>query len=59
MNNAVTRRDGVTLAYALKTGIGSYWAHGTNGGTVLAVSSDGAIRLRHEYVDISPWYTEG
>ena len=58
MNNAVTRRDGVTLAYGLKTGIGSYWAPGTNGGTVLTVSSDGAIRLRHEYVDLSPWSGE-
>lgn len=43
VNNYIIRHEGVTLAFALKTGTGSYWNGELNGGTVLRISPKGAV----------------
>lgn len=54
-NTFVIPHRGVRLCYGLKTGTGSYWERGINGGTVLRVTSEGIAEIRHEFVDIAPW----
>ena len=49
---------GIWLCYGLKTGTGSYWEEGINGGTVLRVTSRGVAEVRHEFVEITPWRDE-
>lgn len=55
-NNFVISYEGVTLAYSLKLGAGSYWEPLLNGGTILRVSSRGVEEVRHEYVKIEFHY---
>ncbi len=43
--------EGITLTYAMKTGCGCYWEQETNGGTTLAVSSDGQAKVSFHYID--------
>jgi len=52
INNFIIPYQGVTLAYALKTGAGCYWEPALNGGTVLVYGSDGLKELRHEFVNV-------
>ena len=53
MNNFVINYQGITLAYALKTGMGCYWEQNLSGGTVIRISSNGIEELYHEYIDVS------
>lgn len=50
INNYVIKYEGVTFVYALKTGMGCYWAEDMNGGTFITVGDDGVKEIRHEYV---------
>ncbi|MBO5375169.1 MAG: metallophosphoesterase [Clostridia bacterium] len=45
--------EGVRLTFALKTGPGCYWNEGLNGGTVVTISNDGKIEVKHEYVSLN------
>ena len=53
VNNWMVNYEGIKLVYSLKTGMGCYWNPILNGGTVLAVGSDGIREIKHEFVDIS------
>lgn len=53
VNNWVVNYKGVRLAFATKTGNGSYWEPEINGGTVITVNKNGVSTLKHEYVDVS------
>lgn len=48
VNNFIIRYEGVTLAYALKTGAGCYWSEQLSGGTVLRISQKGGS-LEHNF----------
>lgn len=52
INNFIIPYRGVKFVYALKTGKGCYWDARMNGGTVITVSEDGKVDVRHEYVKI-------
>ena len=52
INNYVVTYNGVTYAYALKTGSGCYWEKDLSGGTIITINSDGHTSLRHEYVKV-------
>lgn len=49
-NNFVVPYQGMRLAFAMKTGAGSYWDPRLNGGTVLRISREKRV-LEHLYVD--------
>ncbi len=52
VNNWRVNYKGVQLAFALKTGSGSYWEPELNGGTVLTVTESGITDIRHEFADV-------
>ncbi|MBQ3706729.1 MAG: metallophosphoesterase [Clostridia bacterium] len=52
VDNYVISYEGVTFIYSLKAGPGCYWDPRLNGGTVLAVGSEGVRAVRHEYVKV-------
>ncbi len=43
--------EGITLAYAMKTGYGCYWIKELNGGTTLHIASDGSADVKYHYID--------
>lgn len=53
INNWMINYEGIRLAFALKTGVGSYHEKELNGGTVIKVSDGGVSFVWHEYVDIT------
>lgn len=53
INNFSIPYQGIRLTYGTKIGMGCYWNADLNGGTVLTVTSRGAEKLWHEYVDVS------
>ena len=52
VNNWVVKYNGVRFIFGVKTGIGSYFEEGINGGTVISINETGVTSVRHEYVDI-------
>lgn len=52
VNSFSINHEGVRLTFALKTGPGCYWNEGLNGGTLLTINSNGALTVKHEYVNI-------
>lgn len=51
VNNSSILYKGIRLTYGMKTGAGCYWDAGMNGGTKLAVASDGSTITEHIYID--------
>ena len=51
INNYQLTYRGISLNYALHTGIGCYWEESLSGGTVMTIGSDGHISVNHKYID--------
>lgn len=51
VNDSSIMYEGVRLSYSLKTGHGSYWEEGKNGGGVLTIDSDGHAVFSNQFVD--------
>jgi hypothetical protein len=51
-NDAVIEFEGITLAYGVKSGFGSYWDYDKIGGTTLTISTDGTTVVEQHYYDL-------
>ena len=52
-NDFTVEYEGITLAYAVKSGFGSYWQPDMIGGTTLTVNSAGNVDLQQHYYDLA------
>lgn len=52
-NDFYVEYEGITLAYAVKSGFGSYWLEDMIGGTTLTVNSAGNVDLEQHYYDLA------
>ena len=50
-NDFYVEYEGITLAYSVKSGFGSYWQPDMIGGTTLTVNSSGNIKIEQHYYD--------
>jgi hypothetical protein len=51
-NDAVIPFEGITLAYGVKSGFGSYWDFEMIGGTTLTINSAGEVDVQQHYYDL-------
>ena len=51
-NDAAVMYEGICLAYALKSGFGSYWSPDMIGGTTLTINGEGNATLENHYYDL-------
>ena len=51
-NDAVIPFEGITLAYGVKSGFGSYWDFEMIGGTTLTINSVGDVDVQQHYYDL-------
>lgn len=52
VNDCVIEFEGITLAYGVKSGFGSYWGFDKIGGTTLTIGSDGTTVVEQHYYDL-------
>jgi hypothetical protein len=45
--------EGICLAYALKSGFGSYWLPEMIGGTTITINSAGSATVENHYYDLA------
>ncbi len=53
VNDFCINYEGITLAYAVKSGFGSYWREDMIGGTTLTVNGTGNVRVDQHYYDLA------
>ncbi len=51
-NDCVVEFEGITLAYGVKSGFGSYWEFDKIGGTTLTIDSLGQVEVEQHYYDL-------
>lgn len=51
-NDFIIKHEGITLAYGVKSGFGSYWQESMIGGTTLNINSAGNVQLTQHYYDL-------
>ena len=52
VNDFIIKYEGITLAYSIKTGFGSYWSPDRIGGTTIKINSKGNAKLTQHYYDL-------
>ncbi len=52
INDFYVNYEGITLAYAVKSGFGSYWQPDMIGGTTLNINSAGNVKINQNYYDL-------
>lgn len=53
VNDFYVEHEGITLAYAVKSGFGSYWQPDMIGGTTLTVNGAGNVSIEQHYYDLA------
>lgn len=52
VNDFIINYEGITLAYSVKTGFGSYWVEDLIGGTTVNINDKGNAKINQHYYDL-------